>query len=306
MSYVVAVCKSEKKGIPKENIGKGFFKEDLGLEGDAHAGFAHRQVSLLAMESIKKMQQKGLDVKPGDFAENITTKGIELHTLPIGTRLKIGSEVVLRISQIGKECHNGCAIFHKVGSCIMPQEGIFAEVLKGGEIKNNDNIQIYPIFKIAVITVSDKGAQGKRKDESGKIIAEKIRFLGDLYDYHIVPDDKEKLKKVLKELVDYKKCDLVFTTGGTGFSSRDITPEATLEIIDKLVPGIPEAMRRESYKITPKAMLSRSMAGIRKQSLIINLPGSPKAVVESLDIILPVLEHGLGILKGIDSECARK
>ncbi len=115
---------------------------EWGVEGDAHAGAWHRQVSLLAMESIKKMQEKGLEVRPGDFAENITTEGLDLLSLPIGTLLRVGSEALLEVTQIGKECHAGCAIFQQVGQCIMPTEGIFARVIKGGKVRPGDLIQV--------------------------------------------------------------------------------------------------------------------------------------------------------------------
>lgn len=305
MGKIVAVCTSPQKGMRKKNVGSGKLLVDLGLEGDAHAGFAHRQVSLLALESIEKMQKLGLDVNPGDFAENLTTQGIDLVNLPIGTRLKVGEEAILRVTQIGKECHSRCAIYYQAGDCVMPKEGIFAEVLKYGQVKLDDEIKIIPSYKLGIITASDKGARGEREDRSGEVIKQKLRHLADLVDYKIIPDEKEELKNALIELADVKKVDLILTTGGTGFSPRDVTPEATLEVVDRLVPGIPEAIRRESYFITPKAMLSRATAGIRKSTLIINLPGSPKAVAENLDVILSVLDHGLEILSGQGGECAR-
>ena len=139
---VLAVNISPKKGEKKNNIGCGLFLENLGLENDAHAEPGIRQVSLLAIESVEKIRAKGLDVSYGDFAENLTTEGIHLPSLPIGTRLKIGREVLLEVSQIGKICHNRCNIFYTVGDCVMPREGIFAKVLSGGEIKINDVIEI--------------------------------------------------------------------------------------------------------------------------------------------------------------------
>ena len=143
MAKVVSVNISERKGTIKVPIDKGYFKENHGLEGDAHAGNWHRQVSLLAKESIDKMKAMGLnDLDMGDFAENITTEGIELFTLPIGTVLKVGDEVVLEISQIGKKCHEGCEIKKLTGDCIMPREGVFAKVLKGGFVKAGDEIEL--------------------------------------------------------------------------------------------------------------------------------------------------------------------
>jgi MOSC domain-containing protein YiiM len=139
---VIAVCRSQKKGTPKQDIKQGLLEENLGLVGDAHAdSTTHRQVSLLAIESIEKMRQLGLEVNPGDFAENLTTQGIDLLSLPPGTRLRVGDEVLLEITQIGKECHTGCAIYQQVGKCIMPEEGVFARVLRGGMVKIGDEIR---------------------------------------------------------------------------------------------------------------------------------------------------------------------
>jgi len=139
---VLAVNVSQNKGEKKSNIGCGKFVENLGLENDAHAEAGIRQVSLLSKESIDKIREKGLDVNHGDFAENLTIEGIDLTKLPIGTKLKVGSEVLLEISQIGKVCHNRCNIFYTVGDCVMPKEGIFAKVLVGGIIKVDDLIAI--------------------------------------------------------------------------------------------------------------------------------------------------------------------
>lgn len=140
---VIAVCRSDKKGTRKEVVPEGFFNENYGLVGDAHADCAtHRQVSLLAVDSIEKMKKLGLDVGPGDFAENITTEGIELLSLPVGTRLSIGHSVVLELTQIGKECHSGCAIFRQVGKCIMPKEGIFFRVIREGTVRAGDAVTV--------------------------------------------------------------------------------------------------------------------------------------------------------------------
>jgi MOSC domain-containing protein YiiM len=138
---VVAVSTSTRKGVKKINIDAGRLVENFGLENDAHAGKWHRQVSLLAAESIEKIRNKGLDVSPGDFAENITTEGIELWRLSVGTRLRLGVACLVEVTQIGKECHSRCAIFHQVGDCVMPKEGIFVRVLKGGWIKPGDSIE---------------------------------------------------------------------------------------------------------------------------------------------------------------------
>jgi molybdopterin adenylyltransferase len=139
---VISVNVSKDKGEKKHNIEKCLLIKDKGLKDDAHAGFMHRQVSLLARESIDKIKNMGIDVVPGDFAENLTTEGIDLPSLPIGTKLLVGDGIVLRVTQIGKECHARCAIFQQVGDCVMPREGIFTEVLTEGEVKVGDTIRV--------------------------------------------------------------------------------------------------------------------------------------------------------------------
>lgn len=139
---VLAICISQAKKTPKKQIAEAELRPDWGLAGDAHAGPGKRQVSLLAVESINKMKEKGVDVGFGSFAENITTQGINLVELPIGQKLRIGSDAILQVSQIGKECHGRCAVYYKIGDCIMPREGIFATVIKGGNIKKGDKIEI--------------------------------------------------------------------------------------------------------------------------------------------------------------------
>lgn len=143
MATIIAVCKSEKKGTRKENIQTGYLHQDYGLTGDAHADSGtHRQVSLLAIESINKMRNRGFNVNPGDFAENLTTEGIDIALVPVGTEVAVGNEIVLEISQIGKDCHTGCAIYQLLGKCIMPKEGVFAKVIRGGVVKVGDEIKI--------------------------------------------------------------------------------------------------------------------------------------------------------------------
>ncbi len=143
MASIIAVCTSTKKGTKKRDIKEGFIKEDYGLVGDAHAGSdGHRQVSLLALASIDKIRRLGAEVGPGDFAENLTTEGLELFSLPIGTQLSIGQDVILEVTQIGKECHDRCAIFKLVGTCVMPTEGVFTRVLKGGTVKAGDELRV--------------------------------------------------------------------------------------------------------------------------------------------------------------------
>jgi len=162
------------------------------------------------------------------------------------------------------------------------------------------------MIKVGVLTISDKGSRGEREDLSGKVIEEAVKKInGEVKYYQIIPDEKDIIQEELIKAVDKLHLDLILTTGGTGLAKRDVTPEATLAIIEKEVPGISEIIRSESFKKTNRAILSRGMAGVRKESLIINLPGSPKGVRESLEIILEALPHGIEILKGQVTECGR-
>lgn len=163
------------------------------------------------------------------------------------------------------------------------------------------------MIEVGILTISDKGARGEREDQSGKVIEEIVKKIeGEVKYYRIIPDEKEIIQDELVKAVDKLHLDLILTTGGTGLGKRDVTPEATLAVIEKEVPGISEIIRSESFKKTNRAILSRGVAGIRKNSLIINLPGSPKGVKESLEIILKVLPHGIEIIKGEITECARQ
>ena len=141
MAKIVAVCVSKARGVKKQDVGKAILREGYGIVGDGHGGTG-RQVSLLAIESIEKMRNLGVEVGPGDMAENLTTKGIDLVSLPIGAQLRIGEEILAQVSQIGKECHDHCQIYEQVGTCVMPKEGIFIEVLKGGEVRKGDAISV--------------------------------------------------------------------------------------------------------------------------------------------------------------------
>ena len=259
------------------------------------------------IEKIEEFREKGANVDFGAFGENLVVEGFDLRVIPVGTKIRVGS-ALLRLTQIGKECHSHCAIYHQVGDCIMPREGVFAEVLEEGVIHPGDEVQLLPLeanrpFTAAVITLSDRAYLKEYKDKSGPLMVDILKNNGyEVIEYILLPDDKSKLKKELIRLSDQRQVNAIFTTGGTGFSERDITPEATLEVCDRQAPGIAEAMRWYSLQITPKAMLSRQASGIRKKTLIINMPGSPKAVREDLDFILKPLEHGLGILRGTDTD----
>ena len=163
------------------------------------------------------------------------------------------------------------------------------------------------MFKVVILTISDRGSKGERDDASGPLIQEMVKDLpAEVIHYEIIPDERDEIIEALKKSADQMKADLILTTGGTGLSPRDVTPDATLKVIDKEVPGFAEAMRAESLKKTPHAMISRAITGIRHSSLIVNLPGSPKSVRENLSVILPALPHALSKLKGDPEECGQE
>ena len=307
MPKLESICISEVRGTAKKQVERATLVKDWGIEGDAHAGTWHRAVSLLSFERFEAARARFAEanlrgLQPGDFAENLMVCGIDFARLPVGIRFRCG-DAVLRMTQIGKECHTDCEIRRTAGECIMPKEGVFAVVEEGGEIRVGDAFGILP--SVAVITVSDSAAKGERTDEAAPLIVEAMKTLGyRVCETHIVSDDKQNLADLMASIADGNRAQLILTTGGTGFSPRDNTPEATLQIAERVVPGIPEAMRAHSMRITPRGMLSRAAAGIRKQTLIVNLPGSPKAVRETLEVLLPVLDHAIEILTGAATNCA--
>ena len=305
MGKVVAVCTSPEKGTAKRVVERAEFIAGHGIAGDAHAGPWHRQVSLLSHNKIQDFRAKGAQVEDGAFGENLVVEGIDFGGLAVGTVLECNG-VLLEMTQRGKECHSHCAIYKVMGDCIMPREGVFAKVLRGGFIAAGDEMQVRESapYRVWVITASDKCSKGEREDSSGpavRDIAVGAGYAG--AGYTLLPDDRAALEGELRRICDGALADLILTTGGTGFSPRDCMPEATTAVAERLAPGIAEAMRAGSMAITRRAMLSRAVAAIRKSTLIINLPGSPKAAGECLGFILPELRHGLGILTGREGEC---
>ncbi|MGE4318709.1 MAG: molybdenum cofactor synthesis domain-containing protein [Deferribacterales bacterium] len=308
MAKILSLNVSREKGTKKTSAESVTLVNDFGIKNDAHAGKWHRQVSLLASESIQTMKDKGLDVTQGDFAENITTEGIVLTDLIVGDKLTInGTELI--ISQLGKLCHHKCAIYYAAGDCVMPREGIFAVVKGDGEIHAGDEIIMTPKsgLSVCVVTLSDKGSRGERVDESGPAVAKLIteRLNPCFIRMEMLADEQDQLENTLKYLADSQKFDLIITNGSTGVSPRDIAPDATLNVIDKRIPGYEEAMRMESFKKTNRALISRAVTGARGRSMIVNLPGSPKGAVENLEVIIDSLSHCIEKLQGSDKDCAR-
>ena len=271
MGKILAICISEKKGTQKKPIESARLVEEWGIEGDAHVGKWHRQVSMLSFEKIEAFREKGADVDFGAFGENLVVEGFDLSKVPVGTKFQIG-EAILELTQIGKECHSHCAIYKVMGDCIMPREGVFTRVLKGGEIKAGDEITMLPLekdrpFTAAVITLSDKGAAGEREDKRGPLIQEMRMKEGyDVIETLLLPDGEQPLKHQLMRLADQRQVNVIFTTGGTGFAERDVTPETTQAVCDRMAMGIADAIRQYSLSITGRAMLSRAVSGIRKKT----------------------------------------
>ena len=306
MGKIAAICISKQRGTQKEPVPSARLLPDYGIEGDAHAGNWHRQVSLLSLEKIKEFQKRGADVDYGAFGENLVVEGIDFASLPVGSRLQAG-EVLLEITQIGKACHQHCAIYHAVGDCIMPREGVFARVVHGGVLEVGMELSLLPgkiPYRAAVITLSDRASRGEYKDESGPAVSKRLKEAGyEVVEELLLPDDPHALQKELCRLSDQRRPDLILTTGGTGFAPRDCTPEATLAVADRQAPGIAEGLRAYSMQFTKRAVLSRGVSVIRKQTLIVNLPGSVRAVEESLDFLLGTIEHGFDLLRNLPSDC---
>lgn len=304
---VLSVNISENKGTIKSPV-PAINLDFNGVQGDAHAGSWHRQVSLLAEESILKFsKQANCAIQYGEFAENITTRGIELwNTHPID-RFTLG-EVELEVTQIGKECHgSSCAIFKEVGNCVMPKEGIFARVIKPGILKAGDLMKYFPYtFDIQIITLSDRASRGEYEDLSGPRIAGMASaFFGELgwqcnVDVTLIPDDAAQLRILLEGFME-SGTDIIFTTGGTGIGPRDITVDVVKPMLDKELPGIMELIRYKYGSQKPNALISRAVAGVMGNMLVYTLPGSVKAVNEYCTEILPTLQHTIMMLHGIDS-----
>jgi molybdenum cofactor synthesis domain-containing protein len=295
------ICISAEKGIPKHETPSANIVVGHGMEGDAHAGEWHRQLSLLAHVDIEYMRAKGLTLKPGAFGENLVIAGVDTDELGVGSQLRVGP-VLLELMQIGKVCHTRCAIYYKTGDCIMPRAGLFGRVLEGGTLHPYMPVEVVrmiprSLVQAAVITISDRCAEGETRDAAGPAIAELLRkeLRVHITCTQTVPDEVELIAQALTDLCD-RRVDLVITVGGTGMTVRDVTPEATRKVLDRELPGLAEAMRLASAKKTPNAMLSRAVAGVRCETLIVNVPGSLKAATENIEAILPALPHAVMML----------
>jgi molybdopterin adenylyltransferase len=301
-----SVNQSEKKGVVKEPVPEIQLSLD-GIMGDAHAGPWHRQVSLLAAESITKYEgSTGASVPDGGFGENITTEGFTLHHARPLDRF-VCRDVVLELTQVGKKCHGkGCAIYKQSGECIMPDEGVFCRVLQGGKLKAGDQLEYVPrTFRLKVITLSDRASGGFYPDRSGPLIMNEMEqwFDGRRLQYNatpvILPDDREAFSMELGNAVR-EKTDVIFTTGSTGLGSRDIAPDVVEQHLERQIPGIMELIRVKHGMVNPNAALSRSIAGLAGKTLIFVLPGSTRAIKEYMEEILKSLWHMILMVHDID------
>jgi molybdopterin adenylyltransferase len=304
---VLSVNISEKKGVIKKPVNE-FVLNENGVLTDAHSGPWHRQVSLLGKESFDRFSlQAGRPIAFGEFAENITTEGVELvKTSPLDRF--VGKNVELEITQIGKECHgSSCAIFREVGNCVMPKEGIFARVIRGGTLRPGDVLAYVPrVLQIMVVTLSDRASRGEYEDRSGPRVVEILnqhfekRPRNIAVEATLIPDDAANLTSIL-EKASLDKLDVLITTGGTGIGPRDITVETVSPMLDKEIPGIMEMIRVKYGANKPNALLSRGVAGLMGETLVYTLPGSVKAVNEYMEEILKTLEHLIFMRSGIDA-----
>lgn len=303
---IISVNISERKGTIKKPV-KAITLTPSGIDGDAHAGNWHRQVSLLGKESIAKMQgEAGRTLAYGEFAENITTEGFVLNSMKPLDRLTSGN-IVLEVTQIGKKCHGkNCAVYRETGDCVMPKEGIFCRVLQGGILKPGDNFEYHPrIFRVKIVTLSDRASRGEYQDQSGPL----LKQLTEEFFFHegrhcsaeveVLPDEPDILESHIRKYVK-EQADIIITTGGTGIGPRDITPEVIRPMLTKEIPGIMEMIRVKYGMQFPNALVSRSIAGVISGTLIYSLPGSPRAAREYAEEIFKTIEHSLRMLNQID------
>ena len=297
---------SKEKGVIKKPI-EFIELNKLGVKNDAHAGSWHRQVSMLGVESFDKFSiEAGRKIEFGEFAENITTQGMEIFKTSPLDRF-INQDIELEVTQIGKKCHgDSCAIYNEVGNCVMPKEGIFVRVIRGGILKEGDEFEYHPhIFKTLIITLSDRASKGEYADRSGPRVKELIETFFDMNNFKyevdttIIPDDETQLNELLKNAKD--NYDFVFTTGGTGIGHRDITVDVVKPLLDKEIPGIMDMVRMKYGMKKPNALISRSIAGLMNNTMVFTLPGSVRAVNEYMGEITKVLRHLVLMLYGIDA-----
>jgi molybdenum cofactor synthesis domain-containing protein len=306
MTEVVSVNIAAERSTPKRAVPQITLNQH-GIVGDAHAGPGDCQVSLLSLESIERFAgDVHRQFAPGQFAENITVRGLDAQGIALLDRFEIGS-AELEVTHIGKTPHGEeCSILHEAGRCLMPEQGIFCRVRRVGQVRPGDRIRHIPrILQIRIITLSDRASRGEYEDRSGPLIRtlledffRKTKWRAQI-DMCLLPDDAGRLEKQLRADSD-AGVDVIVTTGGTGVGPRDFTPDVIASLADKIIPGIMDYIRIEFGRENPNALLSRSVAAVIKRTLVYALPGSVRAVREYMGEILKTMEHLIFTLHALD------
>ncbi len=300
---VLSVNFSDERGV-KEPVSELILTEK-GIQGDVHAGHWNRQVSIIDQSHIHRFKgiTEARDTRFGEFAENITAKGLQDIDFQTFDLLKIGN-AILEVTQVGKPFHDQ---FRELGNYVMPRVGIFCRVKKPGTIKPNDAIEVIPkVYHALVITLSDRASAGEYEDRSGPKVVEFLdtyfNKLGVRYQTErmVISDSSNELTQILAK-AKKDNIDIIITTGGTGIGKRDITAETVQPMLDKEIPGVMELIRMKYGIEKPNALLSRGVAGVMNDSLVYTLPGSVKAVNEYMTEILKTMQHLIYMLHGIDA-----
>jgi len=309
MPAIKNLCISHRRGKLKKAVDSATFKSDYGIVGDSHAGEWHRQISLLSDKDLQALDQQ--EIRPGMFAENLVISNLDFSAIGVGTRMQLGDNVVLTITQAGKDLHPHANLVRVSGSHIMARAGLYARVECGGEAHVSDHVKILDLvpknrFQAVILTISDRCSRGESVDTAGPAVRRMLveSLQARIHHTEIIPDDKSTIMAKLIHYCDDYSIDLLFTVGGTGPAPRDITPEATRAVVERPTPGFDEAMRYASLAKTATAILSRGASGIRGTTFIVNLPGSERAAVENLEAIMPALPHGIIKLRGHPADCA--
>jgi molybdenum cofactor synthesis domain-containing protein len=300
---VLSVNLSDKRGVKKPV--SELILTDQGIQGDVHAGHWNRQISIIDQSHIHRFKKitEARDTQFGEFAENITAKGLQDIDFQTFDLLKIG-DTILEVTQVGKPFHDQ---FRELGNYVMPRVGIFCRVNKTGTIKPNDAIEVIPkVYHALVITLSDRASAGEYEDRSGPKVVECLdtyfNKLGVRYQTErmVISDSSNELTQILAK-AKKDNMDIIITTGGTGIGKRDITVETVQPMLDKEIPGVMEMIRMKYGIEKPNALLSRGIAGVMGNSLVYTLPGSVKAVNEYMTEILKTMQHLIYMLHGIDA-----
>jgi molybdopterin adenylyltransferase len=287
------ICTSEKKGRAKDELSVAELLRDHGLAEDVHAGKWHRQVSLLDVADIEAMRKLGVELKPGAFGENLGVEGIDLNSLGIGSRLRLG-DAELEFTQIGKICHHRCAIYYTAGDCIMPRAGVFAEVLSGGTIKTGDTVEVIhavprDALQVAVLTVSASSSRSQSDDTHGLVVQEMLsqHFNVNMAYCSEIPSESDQLVELLTQLCD-RSLDLILTTSSSDHVEADRINNALRSVVEQELPDLVDQLAHHSGNVTTTAALQQGFCGIHGRTIIVNIPGRE---VENLGFLRDTITH---------------